>query len=77
MKKIFSQKRESKKKIDALEMDLQDQKLTSKNTEIRTKLNQVLKVLPNLSQLYFTGDSETKKDCNVFDFLLRNSNFTK
>ena len=61
-------KNESKKKIDALEMDLQDQKLTGKNTDIRTKLDQVLKVLPNLSQLYSTGDSETKKTvmCSIF-----------
>ena len=54
-------KNESKKKIDALEMDLQNQKMTRKNSDIRTKLDQVLKVLPNLSQLYTTGDSETKK----------------
>lgn len=61
-------KNESKKKIDALEMELQDQKMTGKNSDIRTKLDQVLKVLPNLSQLYTTGDSDTKKTvmCSIF-----------
>lgn len=49
------------KKIDALEMDLQEQKMTGKNTDISIKPNQVLKVLPNLSQLYVTGDNDTKK----------------
>lgn len=61
-------KNESKKKIDELEMDLQNQKLTGKNIDIRAKLDQVLKVVPNLSQLYTTGDSETKKTiiCSIF-----------
>ncbi|MFU8972943.1 zinc ribbon domain-containing protein [Chryseobacterium wangxinyae] len=54
-------KNESKKKIDTLEMNLQDQKMTGKNIDIRTKLDQVLKVLPNLSQLYVAGDNDTKK----------------
>lgn len=61
-------KNESKNKIDALDMDLQNQKLSGKNSDIRTKLDQVLKVLPNLSQLYTTGDSDTKKTvmCSFF-----------
>lgn len=61
-------KNESKKKIDVLEMDLQNQKLIGKNSDIRTKLDQVLNVLPNLSQLYTTGDSDTKKTvmCSIF-----------
>lgn len=61
-------KNESKKIIDELELDLQNQKLTRKNIDIRTRLDQVLKVLPNLSQLYTTGDSETKKTiiCLIF-----------
>lgn len=54
-------KNKSKKKINALETDLQNQKLTRKNTDIKTKLDQVKKVLPNLCQLYTKGDSETKK----------------
>lgn len=54
-------KNESKKKIDALEMDLQGQKLTGKSMDIKTKLDQVLKILPNLSQLYATGDLDTKR----------------
>ncbi len=61
-------KNESKKKIDALEMDLQGQKLTGKSMDIKTKLDQVLKILPNLSQLYATGDLDTKRIivCSVF-----------
>ncbi|WP_155845822.1 hypothetical protein [Chryseobacterium gregarium] len=47
--------------MDVTEIELQSQKLTDKNTDIRTKLDQVLKVLPNLSQLYITGDNDTKK----------------
>jgi len=39
-------------KIDILEMNLQDQKMTGNNIDIRTKLDQVLKVLPNLSQMH-------------------------
>lgn len=56
------------KKIDALEMEMQDQNLNGKNSDIRTKLDQLLKVLPNLSQLYTTGDSDTKKTvmCSFF-----------
>jgi len=48
-------KNETKKKIDALEIELQNQKLTGKNTDIRKRIDQVLKVLPNLSQLYYRG----------------------
>ena len=48
-----------KKKIDALEMEMQDQNLNGKNSDIRTKLDQLLKVLPNLSQLYTTRNSDT------------------
>ncbi|UQB69654.1 hypothetical protein [Epilithonimonas zeae] len=61
-------KNESKKKIDALEMDLQGQKLTGKSIHIKTKLDQVLKVLPTLSQLYAIGDSDTKRTivCSIF-----------
>ena len=61
-------KNESKKIIDELELDLQNQTLTRKNIDIRTRLDQVLKVLPNLSQLYTTGDSENKKTiiCLIF-----------
>ncbi len=69
-------KNESKKKIDALDMDLQNQKLSGKNSDIKTKLDQVLKILPNLSQLYTTGDSDTKKSY-VLDFLTKNSNFVR
>ncbi len=49
-------------------MDLQNQKLNRKTTDIRTKLDQVLKMLPNLSQLFATGDDETKKTimCSIF-----------
>ncbi|ANF52208.1 hypothetical protein A0O34_17535 [Chryseobacterium glaciei] len=49
-------------------MDQQNQKLNRKNTDIKTKLDQVLKVLPNLSQLYARGDNETKKTimCSIF-----------
>ena len=54
-------KNESKQKIDNLEMALQNQKLSSKNTDIKVKLDQVLKILPNLSQLYATGDLDTKR----------------
>lgn len=45
-------KDESIMKIDILEMNLQDQKMTGNNIDIRTKLDQVLKVLPNLSQMH-------------------------
>ncbi len=60
-------KNESKKKIDELEMELQNQRLTRKNTDITSRLDQVLKVLPNLSHLYQTGDSETKREilCSI------------
>ena len=36
--------------------------------DIKTKLDQVLKILPNLSQLYSTGDLATKRIivCSVF-----------
>ena len=49
-------------------MQLNDQNLSGKNSDIRTKLDQLLKVLPNLSQLYATGDLATKRIivCSVF-----------
>ena len=53
-------KNESKQKIDNLEMALQNQKLSSQNTDIKVKLEQVLDILPNLSQLYIKGDNYTK-----------------
>lgn len=53
-------KNESKQKIDNLEMALQNQKLSSKNTDIKVKLEQVLDILPNLYQLYIKGDNYTK-----------------
>ena len=53
-------KNESTQKIDNLEMALQNQKLSSKNTDIKVKLEQVLDILPNLSQLYIKGDNYTK-----------------
>lgn len=40
-------------------MEMQDQNLNGKNSDIRTKLDQLLKVLPNLSQLYTTRNSDT------------------
>lgn len=60
-------KNESKKKIDELEMELQNQRLSRKNTDIRAKLDQVLNILPNLSQLYIKGDNETKNSilCSI------------
>lgn len=64
------------KKIDALEMEMQDQNLNGKNSDIRTKLDQLLKVLPNLSQLYTTRNFDTKKSY-VLDFLTKNSNFKR
>lgn len=61
-------KNESKKKIDDLEMELQNQKMTRKSIDIRAKLDQTPKTLPNLSQLYITGDNDTKKEilCSIF-----------
>lgn len=61
-------KNESKKKIDSLEMELQNQKMTRRNIDIRSKLDQVLKIIPNLCQLYIEGDIETKKAilCSTF-----------
>ncbi len=53
-------KNESKQKIDNLEIALQNQKLSSKNTDIKVKLEQVLDILPNLPQLYIKGDNYTK-----------------
>ena len=53
-------KNESKQKIDNLEMALQHQKLLGKNIDIKVKLDQVLNVLPNLSQLYIKGDNSTQ-----------------
>ena len=61
------------KKIDALEMEMQDQNLNGKNSDIRTKLDQLLKVLPNLSQLYIL----ILKKSYVLDFLTKNSNFKR
>ena len=60
-------KNESKQKIDNLEMALQNQKLSSKNTDIKVKLEQVLDILPNLSQLYIKGDNYTKSSilCSI------------
>lgn len=40
-------------------MQLNDQNLSGKNSDIRTKLDQLLKVLTNLSQLYTTRNSDT------------------
>ncbi|MFC4688323.1 hypothetical protein ACFO4P_15365 [Epilithonimonas pallida] len=60
-------KNESKQKIDNLEMALQNQKLSSKNTDIKVKLEQVLDILPNFSQLYIKGDNYTKSSilCSI------------
>ena len=60
-------KNESKPKIDNLEMALQNQKLSSQNTDIKVKLEQVLDILPNLSQLYIKGDNYTKSSilCSI------------
>lgn len=48
-------------------MELQNQRLSRKNTDIRAKLDQVLNILPNLSQLYIKGDNETKNSilCSI------------
>lgn len=61
-------KNESKKKIDVLEIDLQNQKLNRTNTDIKNKLHQTLQILPNLSQIYTKGDDDTKKTlmCSIF-----------
>lgn len=61
-------KNESKKKIDLLEMALQNQKLTRKGSDIKTKLDQALNILPNLSRIYIEGDDNTKKTlmCSIF-----------
>ncbi|WP_073292271.1 recombinase family protein [Chryseobacterium polytrichastri] len=61
-------KNDSKQKVDNLEMELQNQKLTRKNIDIRQKLDGALKSLPNLSKLYETGDIETKRLilCSIF-----------
>ena len=40
-------------------MEMQDQNLNFKNSDIRPKLDQQLKVLPDLSQLYNTDKSDT------------------
>ncbi|MFC0346010.1 zinc ribbon domain-containing protein [Epilithonimonas hispanica] len=60
-------KNESKKRIDELEMELQNQKLSRKNLDIKAKLDQVLDILPNLSKLYLKGDNETKSSilCSI------------
>ena len=65
-------KNESKQKIDNLEMALQNQKLSSKNTDIKVKLEQVLDILPNLSQLYIKGDNYTKSSilCSILCSIL-------
>lgn len=61
-------KNEGKKKIDVLEMDLQNQKLSRTNTDIKNKLQQTLQILPNLSEIYTKGDDDTKKTlmCSIF-----------
>ncbi len=50
-------------------MDLQNQKLSHKNTDIKNKLDYALKVLPNLSTIYSQGNDETKKTlvCSIFN----------
>lgn len=60
-------KNESKQKIDNLEMALQNQKISGKNSDIKVKLDQVLNILPNLSQLYIKGDNHTKSSilCSI------------
>ncbi|WP_435524136.1 hypothetical protein [Chryseobacterium indoltheticum] len=48
-------------------MELQNQRLSRKNIDIRAKLDKVLNILPNLSQLYIKGDNETKNSilCSI------------
>lgn len=53
-------KNESKQRIDNLEMALQNQKLTRKNVDVISKLDEVLKILPSIPQLYIKGDNQTK-----------------
>lgn len=62
-------KNEGKKKIDVLELELQNQQLNRKNSDIKNKLDQVLNILPNLNQIYTKGDDNTKKElmCSIFN----------
>ena len=50
-------------------MDLQNQKLSHKTTDIKNRLDHVLKVLPMLSTIYSQGNDDTKKTlmCSIFD----------
>lgn len=60
-------KSDTKAKLDNLEMELQNQKLTRKNLGITKKVETVLNIIPNLSKLYSQGDTETKRDilCSI------------
>ncbi len=53
-------KNECKKKIDDLEISLQNHKLSNKNSDIKLKLDRVIKIVPNLYKLYVQGNDETK-----------------
>lgn len=52
---------------DSLEMELQNQKMSRKDPEIKHRVEKVLEVIPHLSKLYSQGNTETKRDilCSI------------